>query len=58
MKSLIKQTLRLSVYHLAKETAVNIEAELKKEDQNDKVLKRKMAWLGLVHSLLGILYND
>jgi hypothetical protein len=61
MKSLIKNAVLLSVYHIAKETVTNIEAEMKKEDEKEveeKDLKRKLMLVGTIHTLLGILYND
>ena len=61
MKSLIKNAVLLSVYHIAKETVTNIETEMKKEDKKEieeKDLKRKLLLVGTIHTLLGILYND
>jgi|GEM_PF-6137219 hypothetical protein len=58
MKSIIKNVLLMSVYHIAKETVTNIEVKMKEEDKNEKELKSKMLLLGAIHTLLGILYND
>lgn len=58
MKSLIKSAVLLSVYHIARETVTNIEAEMKKEDKEKRDLKRKLLAVGTLHALLGILYND
>jgi hypothetical protein len=58
MRSLIKNAVLLSVYHIAKETVANMEEQIKKEDKDEKEMKRKMLVVGTIHALLGILYND
>lgn len=61
MKSLIKNAVLLSVYQIAKDTATNIEAEMKKEDKeeiDEKEIRRQLLVVSTIHTLLGILYND
>ncbi len=58
MKDLIKSTVLLSIQHIAKETSKAIEQELRKEDKDEKKYQRKMLVVGIVHKLLGTLYND
>jgi hypothetical protein len=58
MIQLIKDAVRLSVYHIARETVSHIEQQMKKEDKGEQDIKRKMLVVGTVHALLGIIYND
>jgi hypothetical protein len=58
MKNLIRNAVLLSVYHIAKETATNLEKQMKEEDKDQREVKSKMTVIGTVQALLGILYND
>lgn len=58
MKSLIKNAILLSIYHIARETASKLEEQMKEEDKDSHEVKSKMTVIGTVHALLGILYND
>ena len=57
MKSLIKNVMLLSLYHVAKETVSHIEEALNKDDHDEKQYKRKMLVVGMIHTLLGSLYD-
>jgi hypothetical protein len=58
MKNIIKDMIRQSVYQIAKDTVANLEQKEKDKDKENKDLKRKMLWVGTLHTLLGALYND
>ena len=58
MKSLIKNAVLLSVYHIAKETTQKLEKQMKEEDKDQHEVKSKMTVIGTLHALLGVLYND
>ena len=58
MKSLIKNAVLLSVYHIAKETSEKLEKQMKEEDKDQSEVKSKMILLGTLHALLGVFYND
>ncbi|MCW3126229.1 MAG: hypothetical protein JWO03_1887 [Bacteroidetes bacterium] len=58
MLNLIKNAMLLSAHHVAKETAKTLEEELRKDDKDEKKYKRKMLVVGIVHKLLGTLYNE
>lgn len=58
MLRLIRTAVLLSVYHVAKGTVTDIEARMNKDDKDDKKYKRKMLVVGMVHTLLGAIYND
>ena len=58
MKDIIKDMIRQSVYQIAKDTAAKLEKQENDKDKDDKDLKRKMLWVGTLHTLLGVIYND
>ena len=58
MKSLIKNAVLLSVYHIAKGTTEKLEKRMKEEDKDQHEVKSKMTLIGTLHALLGVLYND
>jgi len=58
MKNLIKNAVLLSVYHIARETTAKLEKQMKEEDKDQREVKSKMTVIGILHALLGILYND
>lgn len=63
MKRLVKNMVRASVYHVAKEAikwsmdSGPIKEQDKKEADDEKI-KKEMLVASTVHTLLGILYND
>ena len=58
MKDMIKDMIKRSMYQIAKDTVAKLEKTGKDKDKDDKDLKRKMLWVGTLHTLLGALYND
>lgn len=58
MKDIIKDMIRQSVCQIAKETAAKLEKQGSNKEKEDRDLKRRMLWLGTLHTLLGVLYND